>query len=163
MATCQHRKPELLDSSGFFMPSTILHPESLYLEDETAWLDMTAQLVAEGRFDELDRENLQEFLLGMARRDRREVFSRLVVLLAHLLKWDLQPELRSKSWELTIFQQRAELRDLLASRTLENHAHDELKAAYARAIKEASIETGLPLSQFPDSCPWTLNVLLNAA
>src|SRR3954469_11911600 len=91
---------------------------SLYLADETAWLERTAQLIAEGKWDEIDRDNLSEYLTDMAIRDRREVMSRLVVLLAHLLKWDHQAEMRTGSWQATIKLQRLELRQLLESGTL---------------------------------------------
>ena len=70
-------------------------PLSLYEADETAWLEQTAELVRAGRFDQVDAVNLAEYLTDMARRDRREVFSRLVVLLSHLLKWDHQQDRRS--------------------------------------------------------------------
>ena len=53
----------------------------LYTRDETAWLDVMARLIAERRFGELDYEHLHEFLTDMARRDRREVLSRLTTLL----------------------------------------------------------------------------------
>lgn len=59
---------------------------ALYEADETAWLERTADLVRTGRFDQLDAGTLAEYLTDMAKRDRREVFSRLVVLLSHLLK-----------------------------------------------------------------------------
>src|SRR5215207_9873105 len=91
-------------------------PPSLYLADETAWLEQTARHVAEGRWDEVDRENLSEYLIDMATRDRREVMSRLVVLLTHLLKWDHQGERRTGSWQATIAFQRFELQQLLESR-----------------------------------------------
>src|SRR5437667_12763961 len=66
----------------------------LYERDETAWLEVMSALAASGRFAEMDYRHLSEYLADMARRDRREVFSRLVVLLSHLLKWDHQPERR---------------------------------------------------------------------
>ena len=67
----------------------------LYERDETAWLEAMAALVAEGRFAEIDRRNLSDYLTDMAKRDRREVTSRLGVLIAHLLKWRHQPGRRS--------------------------------------------------------------------
>ena len=57
---------------------------ALYEADETAWLEAIADLVRRGRLDQLDTGTLVEYLADMARRDRREVYSRLVVLLAHL-------------------------------------------------------------------------------
>src|SRR5438874_9247156 len=107
-------------------------PTALYLADETAWLEQIAQLVAEGRWHEIDRENLSEYLTDMAKRDRREVLSRLVILLTHLLKWDHQPDQRNGSWQATIDLQRLELSDLLESRTLLNRAQSILARAYER-------------------------------
>ena len=137
-------------------------PRSLYLADETAWLDLTAQLVAQGRWDEIDRDNLSEYLTDMAIRDRREVMSRLVVLLTHLLKWEHQPDHQTGSWQATIDFQRFELRDILASRSLLNHAQVILGKAYERAISQAAKETGLPVATFPATCQYTIGALFGA-
>ena len=133
---------------------------SLYLEDETAWLEEMARLAAERRLDDLDFEHLSEYLSDMARRDRREVYSRLVVLLAHLLKWDHQPERRSGSWRGTILTQRRELRLLLESGTLRNHATACLAQAYQDAREQAAVESELPAQKFPAECPWPLDELI---
>ena len=122
---------------------------SLYHEDETAWLEAMARLVAERRFEEIDYEHLGEYLSDMARRDRREVYSRLVVLLTHLLKWEYQPEKRSGSWRGTILEQRRELRLLLESGVLRSHAIASLAVTYQEAREQAAAETGLPLETFP--------------
>src|SRR5439155_7652722 len=114
---------------------------SLYEEDETAWLEQMANLVAQKRFGEIDYANLSEYLCDMARRDKREVLSRLVVLVTHLLKWQQQPEQRSNSWRGTIISQRGELRDWLASGTLRRHAAEVLGQAYKRAVEQADAET----------------------
>jgi len=132
----------------------------LYNKDETAWLDVMARLIAERRFGELDYEHLHEFLTDMARRDRREVLSRLTTLLMHLLKFKHQPDLRPNSSVKTIEEQRLELRDLLESGALRNHAHEVLAKAYERAVKLASIETGLSESTFPQACPLTIEGIL---
>ena len=70
---------------------------ALYEQDETAWLEIMAKLVAKKRFAELDHQHLSDYLNDMAKRDRREVRSRLVQLLLHLLKWEYQPENRAAS------------------------------------------------------------------
>jgi hypothetical protein len=134
----------------------------LYLRDETAWLEQTAALVAQRRFGEIDPDHLSEYLSDMARRDRREVLSRLAVLLAHLLKWDLQPDRRSGSWEATIEHQRQELQDLLEDRTLRNHARDVLAKAYERARRQAALETGSAPDAPPQTCPWALDEIVPA-
>jgi hypothetical protein len=68
---------------------------SLYEQDETAWLEQTANLVAQQLFGEIDHEHLSQCLSDMARRDKREVSSRLVILISYLLKWEHQPEQRA--------------------------------------------------------------------
>jgi len=135
---------------------------SLYEQDETAWLEQTAGLVAQGRFAEIDHHHLREYLIDMARRDKREVLSRLMILLVHLLKWEHQPQLRTKSWEATIFHQRQELQDLLESGTLRNYGREILAKAYERAIKQAALETEAEEATFPVTCPWPLEELVPA-
>src|SRR5947209_6202462 len=119
----------------------------LYLDDETAWLESMSQLVWERRFDELDHKNLSEYLRDMARRDRREVLSRLPTLLIQRLKWDYQPRKRSRSWNLTILEQQRELEFDFESKTLLNHAQDVLAKAYRKAVASAAKETELPESK----------------
>jgi hypothetical protein len=81
----------------------------LYELDETAWLEQMSALVAQRRFKSIDSKNLSEYLSDMARRDKREVWSRLVTLMKHLLKWNYQPKKRTNSWRNTIREQRSEL------------------------------------------------------
>jgi hypothetical protein len=133
---------------------------ALYELDETAWLEATADLIRQGRLDEVDRNTLAEYLTDMAKRDRREVFSRLVVLLCHLLKWEYQPDHRSGSWKGTILEQQRELRQLLESGTLRNHALAVFADAYADARKQAAAETDLTRTAFPEACGWDLDSAL---
>jgi hypothetical protein len=132
---------------------------ALYERDETAWLEAMAGLIRDRCFGELDYENLGEYLADMARRDRREVESRLAGLIAHLLKWKHQPGRRSGSWRATIEGQRQELVRLLESGTLRNHAEAVLRRVYADGVRQAAAETSLPVSTFPPECPYTLDQL----
>jgi len=132
----------------------------LYEADETAWLEAMAELIAEDKNDELDYAHLQEFLTDMANRDKREVESRLGVLMMHLLKWTHQKKKRSKSWRRTIVNQRRELTKLLKSGVLQRHAADTLAAVYRDALEDAELETGLPTTEFPPECPYTVEMLL---
>jgi len=133
---------------------------SLYEADETAWLDRMAELIRGGRFEDLDYPHLQEFLADMAKRDRREVESRLTVLLEHLLKWAHQPERRSRSWHKTIVVQRQELARDVAGGVLRNHALAVLPQAYAEAVERAIVATGLPAETFPPECPYSLDQVM---
>lgn len=132
----------------------------LYERDETAWLEAMAALAASGQHAEMDYLHLSEYLADLAKRDRREVFSRLVVLLTHLLKWEYQPEHQSGSWRGTIREQRRELRQLLESGTLRSHAEAVLADAYAEARRQAADETELNLDTFPTEDARGLDELL---
>lgn len=134
----------------------------LYLADETAWLDAMAGLIRAGNVGDLDYPHLAEYLEDMAIRDRREVNSRLRVLLIHLLKWTFQKEMRTPSWVSTVLAQQDDLEGQVESGVLRNHAEETLAAIYAKAIKLASRETKLPAETFPAECPWTLDQLLSA-
>ena len=137
-------------------------PSKLFERDETAWLEAMAELIRLGRLEEVDYPNLAEYLADMARRDRREVESRLVVLINHALKWAYQPERRSGSWKGTIIEQRQELEGLVGRGVLRNHAQVVLADVYAKAAERAAAETELPPQTFPAACPYTLDQLLSA-
>ena len=129
---------------------------ALYAADETAWLEQTAELLRGRRFGHLDADTLAEYLTDMARRDYREVYSRLVTLLLHLLKWEHQPDRRGGSWRATLRHQRLELRMLVEGGTLRNYATEVLADAFADARLLAADEAGLPVETFPEACPWEL-------
>ena len=132
----------------------------LYHLDETAWLERMASLAAESETAAMDLPHLCEYLTDMARRDKREVLQRLATLLVHLLKWENQPEKRSRSWELTIQEQREELAELLEGGTLRNYAEQELGKAYQKAVRRAAVETKLDEGVFPQEPPFTLDELV---
>lgn len=136
---------------------------ALYERDETAWLETMSDLAAQGRHADIDYPHLSEYLADMAKRDRRDVFRRLVVLLTHLLKWEHQPENRSGSWRGTIREQRRELRQLLESGTLRNHAAAVLADAYNESRQQAADETELVLGVFPIESAWGLEEAMGEA
>jgi len=144
---------------------TVELPEALselFESDETAWLEAMADLIRQARLDELDYANLGEYLTDMARRDRREVESRLATLLTHVLKWVHQSDHRTRSWRGSIIEQRQELLALVDRGVLRNHAVERLAAAYAKAVERAAAETGFAVASFPSQCPYTLDQLLFA-
>jgi len=130
--------------------------EKRYDQDFYAWAIKNAELLRQGRLSEIDAEHVAEELESMGKSERRELISRLEVLLVHLLKWQFQPGLRGASWEITILKQRDSLADLLEeSPSLRQGLSEHLVRAYGRARRYAAKETGLPLATFPDSCPFT--------
>jgi len=73
-----------------------------YEQDFYGWTQEQAALLRAGRLTDLDIENLIEEVETMGRSEKRELESRLTVLLLHLLKWKYQPNRRGRSWNLTI-------------------------------------------------------------
>ena len=143
------------------MTQTDLALSDLYLADETAWLEAMAELIDSGNRTDLDFANLREYLTDMANRDRREVNSRLVQLLMHILKWEHQPDHRSGSWQSSIFDQQFELNLLVGRGILRNHAEDVLADEYPVAVKRAAAETGLGIEAFPRECAYSLDEVLS--
>jgi hypothetical protein len=138
--------------------------EAGYDVDFFAWTQRTAALLRSGRFDELDVEHLAEEVEDMGKRERRELGTRIVVVLAHLLKWAQQPDRRSASWEVTIVTQRAEIDDLLRDNpSLRPEVEHLVTRRWAVAVKQAAAETGLPADVFPSSCPWSAEQILDPA
>lgn len=137
--------------------------DALYDVDFFNWTQSTAQLIRQGRLHEIDAEHVAEEIEDMGKRDRREIRSRLTVLLMHLLKWQLQPERReSSSWRATIVEQRRQLVLVLEdSPSLRSVARNELARIYADAVEDAIAETGLPPGNFPPTCAYTAKEILN--
>lgn len=133
----------------------------LYTEDETAWLDAMADLLGAGAYAELDFASLREYLTDRAKRDRREVESRLVVLVTHILKWVHQPDHQSRSWRGSIVEQRQELKRLAGRGVLRNHAESVLAEVYQEALERAVVETDLPLEAFPAECGYSVDELMS--
>jgi Domain of unknown function DUF29 len=126
-----------------------------YEEDLFAWTQEQAALLRAHTQDGLDWENLAEEIESMGRRDRRELKSRIRVILLHLLKWHAQPDLRSASWRNTLLTQRLEIADLLQqSPSLRREIPALVRDAYTNAVKEALGETGLPAGTFPKTCTY---------
>jgi hypothetical protein len=91
-----------------------MSPADLYDRDFYEWTVRNAELLRSGRATEADLEHIAEEIEDMGKREQRELYSRLKVLIAHLLKWQVQPDRRGSSWESTILVQRRDLKRLLA-------------------------------------------------
>jgi Domain of unknown function DUF29 len=133
-----------------------------YEEDFVAWLEDQAQRARRGETDGLDLENIAEELEGLARSDRREIRNRLTVLLVHLWKYMGQPRRRSGSWLGTIAEQRNRIATVMDdSPSLRSFPASILDQCYAAARSQSALETGLPESEFPERCPFELEVVLD--
>ena len=96
----------------------------------------------------------------MGRSEKRQLESRLEILIMHLLKWQFQPNLRSRSWQLTIKEQRLRLEKILQKNpSLQPNLTEAIEDVYPLATLSAERETGLSL--FPETCPYTLTEILS--
>jgi predicted nucleic acid-binding Zn-ribbon protein len=128
----------------------------LYDRDFYAWANEQADLLRAGNLSRADIANIAEEIETLGRSEKRELVSRLTILLQRLLKWRFQPERRSGSWELSVANARDELTDHLGDNpSLKTMLPEALAASYRRARRGAELETGLPGDIFPVECPWT--------
>jgi hypothetical protein len=131
-----------------------------YGKDVIVWSQEQARLLRAGRFAELDVEHLADEIEDVGKSEKRELASRMAVLLAHLLKWSRQPEIRTNSWRSTIIVQRKRV-------ALAIKATPSLKAVmrdpdwredmWLDALAQAQKETGLMAEDWPERCPWTMD------
>jgi hypothetical protein len=134
---------------------------SLYEQDFYQWTQQMAAVLRNNHFDQLDIENIAEEIESLGRSDRRELKSRLTVLLMHLLKWHYQPEKRSNRWQATILEQRIRVLDLLSeSPSLVSYLNGEVDRCYNNAKALAAAETELTPTIFPQDCPYLLTEVL---
>jgi hypothetical protein len=132
-----------------------------YEQDFYGWTQEQSALLRAGRLTDLDIENLIEEVETMGRSEKRELESRLTVLLLHLLKWKYQEVRRGRSWQLSIDEQRIQFcKTLHENPGLKSALSDLLKDAYELAVIRASRETKISKSVFPVSCPWEFAQLM---
>ena len=135
---------------------------TLYDQDFYAWANQQAALLRAGRLSEADIENIAEEIESMGKSEKRELASRLFVLLMHLLKWRYQQSRRCASWEATIEVQRNDLTvHLQDNPSLKSKLHEAIRQAYNNARITASAKTGLPKNIFPEACPWSFEQIMD--
>jgi hypothetical protein len=128
-----------------------------YGEDILLWSKQQAQALREARFADLDIEHLADEIEDVGKAEKRELASRMAVLLGHLLKWRFQPNKRSKSWRTTIGLQRRRVGlAVKATPSLKALMRDEYwrEAVWLDAVALAAKETGRPEDDFPDAPSW---------
>lgn len=137
---------------------------NLYEQDFYLWIQATAEHLKEGNFDRIDIPNLVEEIESMGRSEKRELKSRLIVLLMHILKWEYQPEKRSQSWCSTITEQRICIEGLLEdSPSLQPLILEVFDDCYQKARQNAAEETGIKLNLFPKESPFTVEEALKVS
>lgn len=135
---------------------------TLYETDFNLWIEQTVNQLKNGQIQDLDLENLIEEIESMGRSDKREIKTRLIVLIMHLLKWKYQPQKQTTSWIATINEQRRQIKVVLKdSPSLKPYIQNEIDDCYQDARKDAEKETKLSIEIFPLECPFTQEQILD--
>ncbi|MER3477046.1 MAG: hypothetical protein C4287_11595, partial [Leptolyngbya sp. ERB_1_2] len=127
-----------------------------------AWTQEQAILLHNKQWNQIDLPNLLEEIESLGRQQRQELRNCLSVLIGHLLKWQYQPQYRSRSWLATLRIQRLDINDLLEDNfSLKSYIEEALCKAYLRGVELAVKETNLPNRTFPAECPYSLLEILD--
>ena len=131
-----------------------------YEDDVSSWAFKQAQLLRLGRLREVDLPNVIEEIESLGNEQPHALESFYSLLIMHLLKWQFQPERRSRSWQLTILNSRNQIkRREKRNAKLRAVAGSIVADIYFEAVEEAATETGIPASRFPNPCPYTIEDL----
>ena len=133
-----------------------------YRDDFALWSAEQAALIRAGKLDRVDLENVAEEIESLGRSEQYQIDSRMEVLLQHLLKWQFQPERRTNSWKASIFEQRMRIgRVIKGSASLRDYPTETLAGSFVIGRNQAITETGLPEAAFPETCPYTIEQILD--
>jgi Domain of unknown function DUF29 len=139
-------------------------PRAEYERDFYSWLMEQARHIRDARWEAVDRENLAEEIESLGREQFNKLESALRVLMLHILKWDHQPTRRTRSWTLSIKDQRIAFEHVLEDNPgLKSRLGEALARAYRRARILAAEETGLPEDTFPATCPYSIEDIISRA
>jgi hypothetical protein len=130
---------------------------SLYETDFYRWTFEQSKLLALGNLDGLDLENLAEEIASLGRQERQELENRLGVLIGHLLKWQYQPNKRSRSWQVTISNQRRAIKKLLTNNpSLKPYLDTAVQDGFLLGLGLVLSETKLKKKLLPTDCPYEI-------
>ena len=132
-----------------------------YRGDFYTWTLEQGALLRAGRFDAVDCENLAEEIESLGRSEFSRLVSVYSLIQLHMLKWEHQPNLRSRSWASSIELHRMHAAEALEDNPgLKSRVDEAVVRAYRAARLEAIRETGLSKKVFPETCPFTLDEML---
>lgn len=143
-------------------PSPPAAGATAYDTDFYSWTIEQAAALREGRMSVLDVENLAEEIEELG----KEVFNKLAssfrVILVHMLKWDHQPERRSRSWVGSIEMHRLDIEDVIRDNpALRRRQQEAIERAFRQARIKAAVEMKRDKASLPTACPYSLEDILN--
>jgi hypothetical protein len=154
-----HREPPMDERTDPIPPA---QGGARYDRDLYTWAVEQAALLRAGKVAEADARNIAEELDDVGNEQYDKLESALRVILLHLLKWDYQPERRSRSWQASIKVQRNHVRKVLRKNPgLRPLVEEAIKEAYADARLETAGEIDRDESAFPEQCPYPMGVIMD--
>jgi hypothetical protein len=136
--------------------------DNLYERDFYAWTKVQARALTTREDRALDVVNLIDEVESLGRSQRAAIASRLEILIAHLLRFRVQPERASPSRRRTLREQRRQIARLIERNpSLARLPSEILPEVYRDAVHTASRETFLEEIRFPASNPFTLEQILD--
>jgi hypothetical protein len=136
----------------------------LYETDYYRWLEEQAELLREGRTEDIDVVNLSEEFEELAVGERASVESYAETVIEHLLKLEHSPAERPRrGWGLAMARHRGRLAKRLTA-SLRHRLQESLGDVYRDGRRAAAI--GLEVDrvraeQLPIQCPYTLEQILD--
>ncbi len=126
-----------------------------YEDDPCSWALEQCAFLQKGQFDQLDIVNLEDEVGDVARREYDELRSALENLLMHMLKWDHQPERRTRGWSLAIEEQRLRVEHGLGDNPgLRPRRSEAVEEAFRLGRLRAAREMGVDPRSLPTACPY---------
>jgi len=126
-----------------------------YETDIIEWVEQQVSLIKEHRYSEVDWPHVLEEIEDLSQRERDRFLSSIRLIIQHLLKWEYQPEQRSRSWQITIKRERNNLHRYLRDTPSLKRYWADLDKVYRDARADAANETGLADWDFPHKCPYS--------
>lgn len=134
----------------------------LYESDFYLWTVDQVERLRLGKLEGLDLKNLAEEIETLGNQQRSELENRLAVLLGHLLKWNLQPDLRGKSWRSTIREQRRQIQKLIKKNpSLKAYLDEAIAEGYESALDLVVRETPFDYADLPQVCPYAITQIFD--
>lgn len=133
-----------------------------YEEDFYGWVMANAQFLRAGNLSEVDLENLIEELISLGGNQYDQLVNRLAVLMAHLLKWQYQPNFRGRSWSGTLKEQRLRIKSIIKKNpSLKSRIAEAIIEAYDSSLAIVEKETRIDLRLLPNDCPYSFEQCLD--
>ena len=143
-------------------PPTAPKRSRAYRDDLFGWVEDQIALLKAGNLSEIDAENIADELKDVGSEQYDKLESAIRIVLVHLLKWDYQPERRSRSWSLSVHEHRRRIERVLKKNpSLKSSIDEAIDEAYEDAVGDAKRESGLPTDIFPSICPYIWDEILN--